>query len=599
MQKTCPSCGAETFPGARYCRRCGAHVREDVGTGNVSPQAATVPLDGGEPETRTTDELASAGERAAQTSRVSLAEMERLLRAQSDAATRPEHTPPAAADAKAAHAVPPPTPFNSTSTPFNSQPAPAQPSSPVHPSAVTRPEVPAVDGDEELTITVPRPAETRETGDFEATADFDATRAADLDATRPSDFEATRPADFEATRPSAYDPARANVPRDDSQHAPPGARASVTEARAGTSSQGAGKRRAWPLVVAVCAAVIVVVGGGAWLAFKLLRRPDVTNLPTQGPTAPPVTSDARQQYEQKLAEAESLLASGNMDGAVASLREATGLDPANPRAHRRLAELLLSTGARREAIEELRAVVRAEPEDAGVWRQLASAQFAEALYRDAAESYRRLVALVGQQSVDPADLIAYADALRLSGRAEESRALYEQLAAAAPPEIATAARQHLSELTAAQPTPAPTQHNGEQPAAQPTREGETASLNPTPAPTVAATPTPAPQPTPTPQPTPAPVSAAEHYGRGQQLWSSNRSAALAEFREAAAGGNYDAHYYLGLSYVEGRKLNSLQRAEVVAALQHFQLAQRGRQYAAESRRYEQQLAKEFDRLRRQ
>jgi tetratricopeptide (TPR) repeat protein len=289
-----------------------------------------------------------------------------------------------------------------------------------------------------------------------------------------------------------------------------------------------------------------------------------------------------------------------MDGAVARLREAMGLDSANPRAHRRLAELLISTGARRDAIEELRAVLRAEPEDAGVWRQLASAQFAEGLYRDAAESYRRLVALVGQQSADPADLLSYADALRLSGRAEESRAVYESLTSAAPPDIAAAARQHLAELPAAQPTPAPTQRAGEQPTAQPTREVETAAA--TPAPTVAAaTPTPTPQPTPQPVTTPEPptVSPAEHYGRGQQLWSSNRAAALSEFREAASGGNYDAHYYLGLSYVEGKKLGSLQRAEVVAALQHFQLAQRGRQYAAESRRYEQQLEKEFDRLRRQ
>jgi tetratricopeptide (TPR) repeat protein len=598
MQKTCPSCGAETFPGTRFCRRCGAPVREDVGTGDVSPQAATVPLDGGEVETRATDELAPAGERAAQTSRVSLAEMERFLRAQSDAATRPERPSPAGAEA--AHADPTPAPFNSNSAPVNSQSTPAQPSSAAHSSAVTRPEAPAADGDEELTITVPRPAQTGEAGDFETTTDFEATRVADFESTRPADFEATRPADFEATRPSAYDPTRANVPHGDSQHATSHAHEAAPGARGRESGVGgAGKRRAWPLVAAVCAAVIVVAGGGAWLAFKLLRRPDVTNLPTQGPTAPPVTSDARQQYDQKLAEAEALLASGNMDGAVASLREATGLDPANPRAHRRLAELLLSTGARREAVEELRAVVRAEPEDFGAWRQLASAQFAEGLYRDAAESYRRLVALVGQQAVDPADLLAFADALRLSGRAEESRALYEQLAAAAPPDIATAARQHLAELSPAQPSPAPTQHNGEQAAPQPTREGETVAVNATPAPTAAATPTPAPQSTPTPQPTPAPVSPAEHYGRGQQLWSSNRSAALAEFREAAAGGNYDAHYYLGLSYVEGRKPGSLQRAEVVAALQHFQLAQRGRQYAAESRRYEQQLAKEFDRLRRQ
>jgi TPR repeat protein len=153
---------------------------------------------------------------------------------------------------------------------------------------------------------------------------------------------------------------------------------------------------------------------------------------------------------------------------------------------------------------------------------------------------------------------------------------------------------------AAQPTPAPTQHAVEQPTPQP-REGE-AVASATPAPTVpAATPTPAPLPPPQPAPTPAPasLSPAEHYGRGQQLWSSNRAAALSEFREAAAGGNYDAHYYLGLAYVEGKRLGGLQRAELVAAFQHFQLARRGRQYAAESRRYEQQLEKEFDRLRRQ
>ena len=76
-------------------------------------------------------------------------------------------------------------------------------------------------------------------------------------------------------------------------------------------------------------------------------------------------------------------------------------------------------------------------------------------------------------------------------------------------------------------------------------------------------------------------------------------AALGEFRAAAAGGNPDAHYYLGLSYVEGKSLHTLKRAEVVAALQHFQAAQRGGEHAAEARRYAQELEKEFDRRRNQ
>ncbi|HKG14053.1 MAG TPA: hypothetical protein VKB12_11955, partial [Pyrinomonadaceae bacterium] len=156
-----------------------------------------------------------------------------------------------------------------------------------------------------------------------------------------------------------------------------------------------------------------------------------------------------------------------------------------------------------------------------------------------------------------------------------------------------------SELAQSQPTPTPTPHAGEQPNAQQQPEEQTASLTqPTPQPT----PTPAPRAEPTPSPAPARETAATpegHYRQGQMLWSSDRGSALSEFRAAAAGGNYDAHYYLGLSYVEGRNVHALKRAEVVAALQHFQLAQRGRQFVAESRRYQQQLEKEFDRLRGQ
>ena len=81
MQKSCPSCGAEIIPGARFCRRCGApmQIAGGDGTGDVSPQAATVPLNS--EEARTTDGLEPGEEAAsADTSRVNHAEMERLLR---------------------------------------------------------------------------------------------------------------------------------------------------------------------------------------------------------------------------------------------------------------------------------------------------------------------------------------------------------------------------------------------------------------------------------------------------------------------------------------------------------------------------------------
>ena len=561
MQTSCPSCGADTFPGARFCRRCGGPLAAQGGeTGDVSPNAATVPLV--PDDARPTGGLAPGEERIAQqTSRVSLAEMERLLRGQEDGDQRHPH--------------------------------PVDPEATLVPrgAGVTRPDVPGYE-DEELTIHVPRTAETREAGDFEATFDFEATQVVDPEVTIPAGVGswpyARRPGPDEPEREAHEPETAADVGADAPAPTVPPPSAPRPPARPAPA------RRAWPLAAALCVAV-AVLASGAWLAYRLLRRPALTDLPTQGPTAP-VTGDAAQQFDLKLQEAEALLASGDMEGALGRLREANGLDPGNTRAHRRLGELLLSTGARREAIEEFRAVARNAPYDFNAWRVLAAAQSAEGRYDDAVESYRRVLDLNAPgANPDPNDLLGLADALRQSGRAEEARAAYERLLTFAPADFADLARQHLAGLAPAQaaPTPAHTPRPGE-PTPTPQVE-ETASANLPPAPTP--TPQPTPQPSPTPPP-PAPASPAERYGRGVQLWPSNRGAALEEFRAAAAAGNPDAHYYLGLAYVEGRNAGSLQRAEVVAALQHFQLAQRGR-HAAQARGYAQQLEREFDRLRRQ
>jgi tetratricopeptide (TPR) repeat protein len=523
-------------------------------------------------ETRPTGGLAPGEEQhaAQQTSRVSLAEMERLLRAQDDGGQ--QHSQPLASEIK-------------------------------HVPAVTRPDLPGYE-DEEVTITVPRSAETREPFDFEATVDFDATRPVDPEATIPAgvgSWPYVQTDGAETHEPPAADGVNADANADGIK--PPSAADTNSPAdvvavkeslppRPGASPAPA--RRAWPLVVAVCVAFTVLASGGAWLVYRLLHRPALTDVATQGATAPPV-SDANAQFEQKLAEAESLLAAGDMQGALARLREANGLDPANTRAHRRLGELLLSNGARREAIEEFRALTSNAPDDFNAWRQLALAQLDEGLDRDAVESFRHFVALMGgESSVDPHDLLVYAGALLSSGRADEARALFQRLASSPDATVSSLAQSRLDALARAQPTPTPAPRTGE-PTPAPHGE-EIVSVSATPAPQPAPV-EPTPQPTPTPAP-PAPTSPADRYGRGVQLWSTNRGAALEEFRAAAAGGNIDAHYYLGLAYVEGRKPSSLQRAEVVAALQHFQLAQRG-EHAAQARGYAQQLEKEFDRLRRQ
>jgi len=469
MLTSCPSCGADTFPGARFCRRCGAPLHAPGGeTGDVSPHAATVPLI--PDETRTTDGLAPGEERVApQTSRVSLAEMERLLRSQEGDGQQPSQT------------------IDPEATLVRNN------------SAVTRPDVPGYE-DEELTIHVPRPVERQEP-DFEATGDFDATRPFDPEATMPAgvgSWPYARAAGAEANEPKAEtgEPktADADVQADAPVNAPPP-----------VPPRPAPARRAWPWVVAVCVFVAALTAGGAWLGYRLLRRSDLTDLPTQGPTAP-VTGDARQQFELKLQDAEARLAAGDMEGALGLLREANALDPGNTRAHRRLGELLLSANARREAIEEFRAVALNAPYDFNAWRVLATTQFAEGLYADAAESYRRAVNLTAPGArPDPNDLLGLADSLRMAGRADEARAAYEQLLSFAPAELAELARRHLSELSPAQatPTPAHTPRPGE-PSPTPQAE-EVASVNATPAPTPAPEPTAQPSPTPA-TPAPAPMA---------------------------------------------------------------------------------------------
>ncbi|HLL76818.1 MAG TPA: hypothetical protein VK421_16310, partial [Pyrinomonadaceae bacterium] len=92
------------------------------------------------------------------------------------------------------------------------------------------------------------------------------------------------------------------------------------------------------------------------------------------------------------------------------------------------------------------------------------------------------------------------------------------------------------------------------------------------------------------------LSARERYERGVRQWQSNRTAALSDFAAAAQAGNSDANYYLGLSLVEGRAVGSLSRGQLVAALNYFQRARRGR-HSADARRHEEELGREYDRRR--
>src|SRR5947209_3561959 len=271
MQTHCPSCGAETFPGARFCRRCGAPVRDAVGegTGDVSPVAATVPLRE-EGRGRKTDGLAPGEERAsAETTRVSRADVEHLLRPQKQDAGDQNRLDPDATVAQLGRdtLVGARARDDGDAAPDPEATIPARP-------AVTRPDAPAgFEHGEELTVTVPRPVPPTEAR--EAPADF----VAALPASSATLRRTTR--DAPAFEPGAH----ATSTRESATPAPPSPDGHAFVQTPGVHAPAAPRRRRWPLVVAVCAAALLFTVAAAWLAVRFLRRPPATETATQAPSA--------------------------------------------------------------------------------------------------------------------------------------------------------------------------------------------------------------------------------------------------------------------------------------------------------------------------
>jgi tetratricopeptide (TPR) repeat protein len=566
--KTCPSCGAPTAQEARFCRRCGASLRGASspinGSEIVSPQAATIPL---RDEGRTTDGLSEDPRRPSpDTSRVDRTELDAILRASRRDTQGAWSTEAAIPSQPLSHADAARPPHDTTELDKNIN---------SHQDYATTIDHTYRAGDGGVSDSVSDSGRTSDDGQEELTV-ISVPRGA-----RPFS---------EPSAPLQVQP----IPVVGSQPLPQAEVVAPAPAAQGATT-AAGQKRMWPVVVASVVAALLLTVAGVMLFIRFRQQPASTGAATPAPAAAP---DPKKLAEDKLSEAEGLLASGDLNAAVAALREAVRIDSSNVRARRRLADVLLESGARREGIEELRGLLKVDANDFTAWRALGFAQLGEGLYADAAESFSRLLALTGEAAQDPHDLLAYADALRQAGRADEARAVYQRLTSVPVAEVAEAARLRVSEMASAtlapspeaSPTPANELAKGQQAETQlpPT------NATPTPAPPASSTPAP-PRANPTPQQQQQrPSSPDEHYARGVQLWSSNRQAALQEFR--AAGNHPDANYYLGLSYVEGRDVRRLDRASLVAALRHFQIAQSGR-FNGQAQQYVRQLGREFDRTR--
>ena len=562
MTHTCPGCGFVSGTEARYCRMCGTplpRVSNGHGDGDdysVSPNADTVPLGGATEDISPHDTVSPA---ASPTSSRVARDFDEFRRRHEAAHARLE--------------------------------AESSPAAPPWPSAAAGDVAPAHagdgDGDDEVTTIHVRTMD-------------EAGRAASSDALR----RAPDTGELVAAQPHA-------TPQHASSHQ------AATRAPAPGASSGNVERRAFRLwmgfaifgvVVALCVAAAVAVG---WYAMRdgRFEQPAAVNdtsaavnaAEASAPPAPPAAGDAKQQAAAKLAEAEQLLSSGRTDEAVARLRDAAALDPADAEPRRRLARLLLDSGARRTAIEELRAVVRIDGGDARAWRELAQAQAAEGLHRDAAESYRRLFEVSDEARRDDRVQLARADALLRSGRDADARAAYERLSSSRVAEVARASRRQLARLDRedensndAESAAAPANASPSPSAARDARgpdatEGERGRGDSTSRPADGASLDAGREST-------SPLSPRERYERGVRLWQSNRSAAVSDFAAAAQAGQADANYYLGLNLVEGRDARALSRGQLVAAMGYFQRARRGR-HSADARRREEELGREYDRRR--
>ncbi|MBC7910693.1 MAG: tetratricopeptide repeat protein [Pyrinomonadaceae bacterium] len=325
-------------------------------------------------------------------------------------------------------------------------------------------------------------------------------------------------------------------------------------------------RRTWQFIAIGLLCIALVAGA---LAIFYSRQPSSSEV---GGSTPISISDQKKLVDEQLAEADALLATGDIDGAIAKLRYAVKIDPSNSEAHRRLGHALEKKGERSEAIDEYQAATRSDASNTAAWRALAAAQFNDGRYSDSAESYTQLINAMDEREVDDNLRLEYADALQKAGRIEDARAQYQRVTDSESLDLARRASEQLKLL----PPPVGDENTNNANNARDHRAEDLAAQTRTPDANASQA---ANNTTIVPVQQPAPVAAAPPNNR------------------APENNNPDKLYFEALNIVQGRDVKTLQRAELLRAMQLFQNVKSG-PHSSDAKKQEKRLGKEYDRRRK-
>jgi tetratricopeptide (TPR) repeat protein len=327
-------------------------------------------------------------------------------------------------------------------------------------------------------------------------------------------------------------------------------------------------RRTWQFIAIGLLCIALVAGA---LAIFYSRQPSSSEA---GGSTPISISDQKKLVDEQLAEADALLAAGDTDGAIAKLRYAVKIDPSNSEAHRRLGHALEKKGERSEAIDEYQAATRSDASNIAAWRALAAAQFNDGRYNDAAESYTQLINAMDERDVDDNLRLEYADALQKAGRIEDARTQYQKVTASESLDLARRASDQLKQMP---PPPVGDENANNANNARDQRAEDLAAQTRTPDANASQAGNNTGAIVPVQQP--APVAAATPNNR------------------APENNNPDKLYFEALNIVQGRDVKTLQRAELLRAMQLFQNVKSG-PHSSDAKKQEQRLGKEYDRRRK-